>query len=436
MADLLVGGGGDLPRRQPRLLLALVAVAGLVAVAAWAVTTRPGSGTGAVPAPKAGPGVTPVPTPASGQWAASAGACGSQAFAVVTSARSAGPVPVRLLVGGAGLHLVDGASGRVAAVPGIPVGVEISTFQDGPAALWAFGQAGCSYEQPRAYRLDGPVVLPQPVAAGWASFVAGPHDVWRVQAMQPGGTARTSAVPVTGGPPVLLEPGGFVVADTTPGLVVAVGGESNLPPRLGLLDPSGRRLHDLPTGLPLGTTRSGVVVLTEGGCDPTACTVVAVDAASGRELVRVPLPAGRRPAGSAAVDERARVAVFALMRAEPDPRFPDHPAPPADIAVLDLRTGVLQLVPELLLPPKTSVGLAVEGPTGWVVVTVSQGDHTEVLAWRSGLLAPVVVAEVPGAVTQAAPVRLLPGTPDAQPAASAASTSSRGIPSSSSTASR
>jgi len=80
------------------------------------------------------------------------------------------------------------------------------------------------------------------------------------------------------------------------------------------------------------------------------------------------------------------------------------PVPPSDIAVLHLDTGRLEIVPGLELAPKTGAGLAFAADGSWVFVTVSDGDHTHLLGWHSGLGAPQSVARLSGPVPWAPPL--------------------------------
>ncbi len=99
------------------------------------------------------------------------------------------------------------------------------------------------------------------------------------------------------------------------------------------------------------------------------------------------------------------LAAFQLARARRDPRFAAAPlGPPSDVVVLNLRTGKLDIVPGLELPPATWAGLAFD-PTGrWLLTTVSEGDHGDLLAWRPGLPGPALVTSLPGPLAEAPPL--------------------------------
>jgi hypothetical protein len=104
------------------------------------------------------------------------------------------------------------------------------------------------------------------------------------------------------------------------------------------------------------------------------------------------------------------VAAFQLARARPDPRVTTgHPLPPADVAVLHLRTGRLDIVPGLELPPGTGAGLAFDATGSWLLATVSEGDHGELLAWRHGMPGPALVTRLPGPL-MAPPPLLVPSS--------------------------
>jgi len=76
--------------------------------------------------------------------------------------------------------------------------------------------------------------------------------------------------------------------------------------------------------------------------------------------------------------------------------------------VLHLRTGRLDLVPGLELPPQTATGLAFD-PTGrWLLATVSEGEYGELLAWRPGMPGPALVTSLPGPLDPAPPLLPVP----------------------------
>jgi len=61
-------------------------------------------------------------------------------------------------------------------------------------------------------------------------------------------------------------------------------------------------------------------------------------------------------------------------------------------------------VPGLELPPGVRTGLAFDGTGRWLLVTVSEGNHGELLAWRRGMPGPALVARLPGPLIAAPPL--------------------------------
>lgn len=130
-----------------------------------------------------------------------------------------------------------------------------------------------------------------------------------------------------------------------------------------------------------------------------SCTIVRVDVRTGQRDGRYSLPAGRVPVSAGSVSRDGRLAVFQLARAHSDPRFdPGHPIPPADIAVLHLDTGRLDMIPGVELAPKTGAGLTIADDSSWIFAAVNDGDNTHLLAWHPGLSAPRSLARLAGPI--------------------------------------
>lgn len=418
MADLIEGGRDDRPpsvRRHRGARAAATVAAGVAAVTAVVLLGRSDGGT--TPLPEMRPSSSPVaistPSPEP-TTPTRPGACGSSAPVVDVSVDSARTtVPLRLLVGGAGLRSVDATTGAATAVPGVQPGVELTSLAAARGSRWALGGAGCATFVVRSYRVGPSSAAELSVGSAYSTLVAGPHGAWLVVLGDPSSGVRTRAVPLDDAPPLDLPPDTALVADVPAGLVATVGGTADRAPQVVLLDPTGRRVRDLLLGAVLGVSTSGVVLATDGQCgyglDQQVCTLVTVDTRTGRTTGRYSLPPQRLVASGAVLDASGRLAAFALARTYPDPRYVSgDPVPPADVVVLDLASGELQTVPQLLLPPKTSAGLAIDGGTGWLVLTLSQGDSVRVLAWKPGAAAPTSVAELPGSVTGAPPVLIEP----------------------------
>src|SRR5262249_33065448 len=137
------------------------------------------------------------------------------------------------------------------------------------------------------------------------------------------------------------------------------------------------------------------------------CTLESIGLRTGRPAATFALPAGRVPVGDAVFSPSGAVAAFRLARARPDPRVTTgHPIPPADVAVLHLRTGRLDLGPAPERPPGTGAGWAFDATGSWLPATVSEGAHGELLAGRPGMPGPALVTRLPGPLMAPPPLLL------------------------------
>jgi hypothetical protein len=180
-----------------------------------------------------------------------------------------------------------------------------------------------------------------------------------------------------------------------------------------LLDPrTGAVLRRLGAGSPLGAAGHVLLVSRHGCAGPPArgpCTLESVNLDTGRPEATAELPAGRIPVSadlaSPVFSPDGTLAAFQLARAKPDHRFAAAAAGvPSDVAVLHLRTGQLDIVPGLELPPLSWAGLAFSATGNWLLATVSLGSHGELLAWRPGMPGPALVASLPGPLAEAPPL--------------------------------
>ena len=123
------------------------------------------------------------------------------------------------------------------------------------------------------------------------------------------------------------------------------------------------------------------------------------------------MPPGRYPSSGATISDGGRYLAFQLARPGPDPRFEmGHPGGPSDIAVLDLGSGHLTVVPGVELAPKSSAGLAFSAGGEWLVITLNEGSRTRLLVWRPGLdRARESPASLPGKVLYNVPVLVTSG---------------------------
>jgi hypothetical protein len=205
------------------------------------------------------------------------------------------------------------------------------------------------------------------------------------------------------------------VADTPAGLVaVAYHQRASRLGTVELIDPAtGALLRRLAKGDPVGAA-GHVVLVSLPGCallTHRTCTLESIDLTTGRPTATVELPAGRVPVSDAVFSPDGTLAAFQLARARQDPRFSTGvPVPPSDVVVLHLQPGRLALVPGLEVPPQTQPGLAFDATGRWLLATVSEGDHGELLAWRPGMPGPALVTSLPGPLDPAPPLLPVPSS--------------------------
>jgi hypothetical protein len=392
------------------------AVAGIavVAVLAGVIVAR----TAAHHAPTASPSRSPTaaasPTPAGPQWPSAAGACGSAVdLPQIHLSRQPVHIHARLLIGGTGLREITLGGAVSGPVPGLPEHNRLVTnVVAGPGAAYAFDTpCTSSTAAVRIYRIGAGGAHRLRISAD--ALIGGPHHAWAL-------TYRPSAVltrvlsPLAGSRAAGFRSGTDPIADTAAGLVVVtyrpLAGQRHA---VELVNPNtGRVLRRVGDGFPMGAA-GHVLLVSRHGCAAMLthgiCTMESIDLNTGRPLATIRLPAGRTPTGgnlsSPVFSPNGTLAAFQLARAGRDPRFaPAALGPPSDVVVLNLRTGKPDIVPGLELPPATWAGLAFD-PTGrWLLATVSEGDHGDLLAWRPGMPGPALVTSLPGPLDEAPPL--------------------------------
>lgn len=396
--DLLEQGGDRAPRRWPVVVVAVVAVLALVGYGVVRLTRHePPSTPDAVASPSAPPGSSAPP--GRDTWPLTTGACGSQAARPLMAGQSvSGRTGLRVLVGGAQVAEVDVDSGRFRTRSRVPHadrnqaqtlvrhGTDVYALVGpcdgpGPGRLIRIGRAG----EVRRIRLSGPV----------DGLIGGPAGVFGVD-YPPDDATPGAASPVRlrslDGGTVALDGSLSPLGVTNAGIVAVANGEhaDGEPPQLVLLDRStGRMLRTVAGGYPLGV--SGDTVLWHGkACQyletgPAArCVLHATDVARAADR-SYRLPPGRMPMSAVVASADGRFVAFQISDSRDDTRYTfEHPGPPSAVAVLDLRTGRLRIMPGLELPPKAGAGLAFAPDDRWLAITVSEGDHGHLLLWRVG----------------------------------------------------
>lgn len=416
----VVEQGRDRP--PARWLKPVSAVAALVAVTVFAVTEVRGGDRGSAGAGDRSTPPLPATTPTLPRWPTATGVCGFEGLLplvdvsplIGSDGRPQERTGVRVMVGGRGAYTADLDSGVWRPVPGsssprrmvqhlVAAGSEVFGFQ------WRCGdQSGAG----QILRIRNGRAAVSGGASGLLP-VAGTDRAWSFQ------TRATNPSPVSlrradgFGAGIRLAAGVWPVADTPAGLVVGIprpkpgSQEASV---VGLADPAtGATGRILGGEWPVAVHRSFVV--TGESCDQAAaCALVQRRLTDGRVLRRVTLPRGRQPAGGGALSPDGAMLAFQLSRTEPDRRYrSDHPGPPSDIAVLDLRSGALTVLPGIELASKSSAGLVFSRDGRWLVIALPAGPRARLLVWRPGWDRPrEAPASPPGAAGRPVSIVLAP----------------------------
>jgi hypothetical protein len=399
-------------RRRARLAaiaaLALAVAAG-IAVAAWpddhhsrpvAAPTSP-SPAGSTPV-RSSTVATTAPTSPYRLWPSAPAACGAdQELALVAGAVPVtGHTGITVALAGTRLAYLDVDSGEITrpAGPVLAPDEYAGSLSGGRTEqLVTFNCRGTDFGPPRLIRLTnaGPVAVRLPPRID-VVLVDGAREWglrWSAANYRP-----STLIPIGTGAPVRL-PRGFAPEAITDGVLVGHLARSSI--NTGVLV-----LVDAATGLVrrnLGAAQElaaadGIVVWTTGcEIDRAAPCTAHRQSVDGGAITNYRLP---RPPGfaAAALSPDHRLLAFIMERAHQDPRFKyGHPFPPTDVAVLHLDTGVVETVPGIEIPGKSSPALGFTDDD-WLVIGLGAGARTRVLAWRSGQPHPMESRPVPGLV--------------------------------------
>lgn len=331
--------------------------------------------------------------------------CGDGLGPLVSPAGGTPRTHLRLLLGGAGLRRVDFDTGKSVPVRLPRLGrdewVDAVSIAGGRTYAATAG-VSCGLERRRvlAIRRTEASVVP---GAAPSDFVSDESHTWTV--VDPGHLLRSLA----GGRRLPL-PAGFAPAAATDGVIVGNLSQGMDPAEIGAVRASDGTL--LPTsgiGSILGAADGRYVW--SAGCGPATqnrCALQSATVSGGHvRTYRLPRPPGS-PAGCMSPD--GRTLAFTLTRASIDPYHRQgNPSPASDVALLDLRSGRLTLVPHLELPSRYQPQLAFSPSGRWLVITAADQGLARLFAWRPGLPRPLVspLHEVPSPAPP--PVQVLSG---------------------------
>ncbi|MQA06140.1 MAG: hypothetical protein GEV07_26620 [Streptosporangiales bacterium] len=380
----IVEQGPQRPRR--RLLPALVGLVAL-ALAGYAVVARVTDGE---PAADRSPTQGTWSGDSRPQWPTARG--GDVLLPIAAAEALDRPIGGHVLVGGERLVRVGLDSRLRATVADWPV----SALQRRGDDVYALSTT-CDRTETTVLRYSGRSVAHAVRMAGRVDDVlAGPAGAWGVDLPNdPNG--RAVLRPVDGGTAVRLPRRVLPLGVSATGVVGQRSARlsSDEGPRIVLLDPdTGRIEHRIAKGHVLHVGADFVLWTGEAcrflpgvrGVDPTdrRCTIhrTPIDGAGGSTYR---LPFNQTPTGQAVSSADGRFAAFQLARDLLRQRYVhSHPVPPTSVAVLDLDTGDLEIVPHLQFAAKSSVGLTFAADGEWLVLATNYGDHVRLFAWQRG----------------------------------------------------
>ena len=408
MSDTVEFGGW---RPPPRWVWAIVGVAA-VAVLAGVVVGRARPHRAAAPSHSRTPSSSTLPSHgarareagSAAPWLSAVSDCGAPVYLPrIHLASQHARVHGTVLVGGTALRQVILGRAVYKALPGLrDQGLLVTKLVSGPGVDYAFVEPRCSGYLWVYQILPGAA---HRLGTTADDLLGGPGDAWAVTYR-----AHTVLAPLNGGRIVTLKKSADPIADTAAGLVVLDSPGAGRAGTTELIAPDAGALPRWAAkGYPMGAIGQ-VALVSLPGCRASltkpACTLRRIDLETGRPSATFELPAGRVPVSDAVFSPDGTTAAFQLARARQDPRWATGPPFPSDVAVLHLDTGSLAIVPGLELPPGIGTGLAFDATGRWLLVTVSEGDRGELLAWRRGMPGPALITSLPGPLMAAPPLLL------------------------------
>lgn len=409
--EFLEAGRPALPR--PLRIASTVLIVALL-VAAFAIRFWPDSNPAPHPAaldtPPPATVTTPSAPPLPGQpaWPTAPSGCGGTTdVPIVASRPPAEHTGLKLLLGGSQLRVVDFENGQVTALPDVAQATDayvanLSGTVPGYATTMKCSGSGSS----RIYYL-GPDHSAQYVGNlhGNQSLVADGSQAWIETSRLHG---PSDLRPLGNGPLVHLPKQLYVFGAENGNLIGFRYGSNAQSGRLLVLDAATGRIRKTYAGVDAQVGIGAGRLLWSTGCDLTEdrpCRLVALRLADGaRREYLLPRPA----LGGTLSPDGSRVAL--LVEAEQSQRLDDqHPFPPSQIATLDLRSGQIRFIPNVLVPAKSFPGMSFSADGRWLAIALDAGRSTRLLAWHPGIGRAYEIKPVPGDNYGAPPLAVLPG---------------------------
>ncbi|MGH3094699.1 MAG: hypothetical protein ACRDMV_01700 [Streptosporangiales bacterium] len=421
--DVLEHGPTRTPRRSVPIVVAAVVVLGLIA---YGAVRLGGEGPRAGAAGSASPAPVASHTPsASASWPVAEGLCQSEARLPIvrpTPAPLRQTTGLRVVVGGAGLSVVDVDTGHSRTLSGVPNGENVTELVRSGDDVYALSspcyQHGDDEWSPTVLRITGDGAIDRVHFAGpVGSLVGGSAGVWGLH--YPDGDGKPTLLRSLAGESVRLPKRVWLAGVAEDAIVAEVMGdpESDDRPALAVFDPdTGKVRRRIPGASPLGVGDDFVLWMQDCASPYSVASrrCVLHRAALGRRTGSdrtYKLPPGRVPFGLATLSRDGRYAAFQLSMPHQDSQYTTgHPGPPSEIAVLDLASGALHLIPGLELAPKSFAGLAFAPDARWLLLAINAGSHGRLLAWHVGsdrlLRCP---GTLPGPLSTAPPMVVMAG---------------------------
>lgn len=401
-----LGAAGAGPAPFSRRVMTAVAVLLLVAVGVLVQRHRAADATRAATRLQLA-ATTPAPRPNlladQRPWPTMPGPCGESALLpIVHTAPLAEATGIRLLVGGAGQTEVDLDTGSVTPVAGL--GLSSGTFvlaqQPAGAAVQYLTTATCNSGADVVRVAKGQravTVFSEPFSA--ALYPDGAGGIWSTQLDAAGTTLDDGQFQIDlvrlDKPGRVPLPVGYQPVAVQANVVVAAAGQPNsTAQKLVVYDLAARRVvRDLGPALSLAESQGKLLWLTRPCQSGTPCPLHSYDLDAGTESVHDhSLPTGTDLTGGVLSADHDRLA-FTLSRGSEDPRYYGGAGgTPADVMVLNLASDVLESVPNLELPPGTTVSTTFSRDGSWLVMALDLGHGPRLLLWRSGLASPLASA--------------------------------------------
>lgn len=350
---------------------------------------------------------------------AKVGVCGGPGglLPILTSQPLAEPTGVRLTVGGFGIRTVDLDTGLVSATPQVALrdgNVVRDRRQLGNTSYLLVDSCGGT-SRVLSYAPGRPATNLSSNLAADRLFGSGADGVWMATFSKielSSAALQVQLVRLDRPAAALLPPDSFPVAFNGHRVICELLSPNGMElTRLVVFDTVLHRVvRDLGPEASFTSSRTEVLWTSQLCSAATTCQLHTYDVRTGISTVRgyaLPVEAGLD--GGVLSPDGRRLA-FQLPRMAPDPRYTTQlPGGPSDLVVLDLPTGVLEPVPNLELPPGSTVGLTFSSDSRWLVTAVNGEDGSQLLAWRSGLTQPLASpARLPGPMADPVPFLAAP----------------------------